>query len=297
MDLNSTLFFVAVANAGSFTEASRRLRVPKSTISDKVTELEKRLGVTLMMRTTRRLRLTEVGSAFLHKAETAISSLQIAEEEAAGSQQTPTGTLRISAPANSVSHVILNAVREYRKKFPAVKIEVNFSDRRVDLIGEGYDIAFRPGHLPDSNLLAKPVGHASRILVAAPAYVKSRPWPKHPRDLQDHACLTLITTSVETTWVLRSKEGRSARVNVTDNVSSNSLSALKELVRMGEGIALLPNSICKAELSQKIFVRVLSDWATAVTPVHLVYPTRRLLSAKVKEMLPLLEESVREIYR
>jgi DNA-binding transcriptional LysR family regulator len=131
MDLNATLFFVTVANAGSFTEASRRLRVSKSTISEKVAELETRLGVTLKMRTTRRLKLTEAGAAFLRKAETAINSLRIAQEEASESKNTPTGTLRITAPGNTVSHIIMKAVIEYRRKFPQVKIELDFSDRRI----------------------------------------------------------------------------------------------------------------------------------------------------------------------
>jgi DNA-binding transcriptional LysR family regulator len=296
MDLNSTLFFVTVATAGSFTEASRRLRVPKSTISEKVAELETRLGVTLMIRTTRKLKLTEAGSAFLRTAEIAINSLQIAEDEASKSQKTPTGTLRITAPGNSVSFVIMKAVAEYRRKFPAVKIELDFSDRRLDLIGEGYDIAFRPGHLPDSNLLAKRVGRASRILVAAPSYLKTRAPLKHPRDLRNHTCLTLVFSSVETVWTLRTKDGRNAKVNVTESLSSNALAALKELVLMGEGIALLPNSVCKSELTQRTFTRVLPEWATAEVPVHLVYPPQRYSSAKVREMIPLLEQCVRELY-
>jgi DNA-binding transcriptional LysR family regulator len=296
MDLNATLFFVTVAKAGSFTEASRRLRVPKSTISEKVAELETRLGVTLMMRTTRRLKLTEAGAAFLQKAESAINSLQIAQDEASQSQNTPTGTLRITAPGNTVSHVILKAVTEYRTKFPRVKIELDFSDRSIDLISEGFDIAFRPGLLADSNLMAKQVGRARRILVAAPSYLEAKPPLQHPKDLESHSCLTLISSSVETIWKLRTKEGKSAKINVTDCLSSNSLSALKELVLLSEGIALLPNSICKGELEQKKFVRVLPLWATAEVPVQLVYPPQRHASAKVREMLPLLEKSVRELY-
>jgi DNA-binding transcriptional LysR family regulator len=106
-----------------------------------------------MMRTTRRLRLTEAGAAFLRKAETAINSLRIAQEEASQSQNTPTATLRITAPGNTVSHVIMKAVTEYRRKYPQVKILLDFSDRRIDLISEGLDIAFRPRLLPDSNLV------------------------------------------------------------------------------------------------------------------------------------------------
>jgi DNA-binding transcriptional LysR family regulator len=166
----------------------------------------------------------------------------------------------------------------------------------VDLIGEGYDIAFRPGHLPDSGLIAKKVGRASRILVAAPGYLKVRSVLKHPRDLQDHDCLTLISSIEEKIWTLRSKDGRSAQVVVTARLSSNSLSALKELVLTGEGIALLPNSTCKVELAQGAFIRVLPDWGTEASPVHLVYPPGLSSSAKVREMLPLLEQSVRELY-
>lgn len=296
MDLNATLFFVTVANAGSFTEASRRLGVSKSTISEKVAELEAELDVTLMMRTTRTLKLTEAGAAFLRKAETAINTLRIAQEEASESRRTPSGTLRITAPANTVSHVIMKAVIEYRRKFPQVKIELDFSDRRLDLISEGFDIAFRPGLLPDSTLMAKHVGRARRILVAAPSYLEAEPPLQHPKDLRSHSCLTFIFSSVETTWKLRTKQGASASINLTDSLSSNSLSALKELVLLGAGIALLPNSTCKTELEQKKFVRVLPLWSTVEWPVQLVYPPQRHASAKVREMLPLLEKSIRELY-
>ncbi len=164
-----------------------------------------RLGVPLMIRTTRRRKRGGGGGIRLSSQDgtcdcrPAIGRRRSFEFATRSHRDTP-----ITVPANSVSHVIMKAVVEHRKRLPAVNLEPDFSDRRVELIGEGYDIAFRPGRLPDSSLLAKRVGCSSRILVAAPSYLRGVSAPKQPRDLRNHACLTLVTAAVETTRSLRS---------------------------------------------------------------------------------------------
>jgi len=295
-DLNSTMLFVKVVVAGSFTKAASALGVPKSTVSDKVAQLEKELGVTLLTRTTRKLTLTDVGAEFFRKAERGISQLQGAAEEASQSQKTPTGLLRLTAPADIFFiNSMIKAVAEYRSRFPNVMVELDFSDRYVDLIAEGYDVAIRAGILEDSSLMAKRVGVAQLILVASESYLRKAPALKHPKDLRNHHCLKHIEPPSDDIWHLRTKQGKTAKVQIPQGTSSNAYPALKALAVMGQGIVLLPNSMCHAELSEKKLVRVLPEWATSEVPMHFVYPAQRFSSPKIKEMIPLLEKHLREI--
>jgi DNA-binding transcriptional LysR family regulator len=295
-DLNSTKLFVRVVVAGSFTKAASTLGIPKSTVSDKVAQLEKELGVTLLTRTTRKLALTDVGAEFFRKAEQGISQLQAAGEEASQSQKAPTGVLRLTAPAEIlVINSMINAVAEYKNKFPNVKVEVDFSDRYVDLVAEGYDVAIRAGDLEDSSLMAKRVGFAQLFLVASESYLRKAPPLKHPKDLRNHICLKHIEPPSDDIWFLRTKQGKTAKIQITHSTASNAYPALKALALLGQGIVLLPNSMCRTELSEKKLVRVLPEWATSEVPVHLVYPAQRFSSPKIKEMIPLLEKHLREI--
>jgi DNA-binding transcriptional LysR family regulator len=295
MDFNSAHYFVQVVTYGSFTEAAKQLGVPKSTVSDKVASLEKELGVTLLMRTTRRLKLTDVGAEFFKRAQTAIQQLQGAGEEAAQSQKRPTGTLRITAPAEFTHLGLIDAIRKYSEKFPDVRLECDFSDRHVDVVGEGFDIAIRGGALKDSTLVAKRMRAGVFMLVASPAYLKTAPPLKHPRDLSNHRLIKQYTSSGEAAWPLHSTQGKTARVSAPSHVLTNSFAAIKKLVISGVGISILPDLLCRDELRGRELVRVLPDWSTADMPVHLVYPPHRFSSPKVKEMVPLLEKILREM--
>lgn len=295
-DLNSTMFFVKVVVAGSFTKAASLLGVPKSTVSDKVAQLEKELGVTLLTRTTRKLKLTDVGEEFFRKAEQGVSQLQSAGEEAAQAQKAPTGTLRLTAPAEMlIFGSVMDAVIEYQSKFPNVRIEFEFTDRMVDLVAEGCDIAIRAGELADSGLMAKRIGLSHMILVAADSYLKKAPPLTNPKDLLKHRCLRFMDPPSDDIWMLRSKQGKSARIQIPLSLSFNSFSALRSLAVSGQGIALIPNTLCKTEIDEKKLTRVLPDWSTKDVPLHLVYPGQRFSSPKVKEMIPLLERGLQKL--
>jgi len=295
-DLNSAFVFVQVVISESFSGAGRALGIPNSTVSDKVAELEKDLGVTLLTRTTRKLKLTDAGAEYFKKAETAIRQLQCAHEEASQSQKRPTGLLRITAPADIAHFVIMEAVSEYRRKYPEVKVELDFSNEERDLVAEGYDIAIRGGNLEDSTLMAKKVGTGRFILLASPRYLRTAPPLKHPRDLTLHKCIQLTEPSLSGTWKLRSSHGQTARVQLNDGISTNSFPAVKALVNLDEGIALMPNSLCKDELKDRSFIHVLPEWSTEESPVHLVYPSHRYSSPKVREILPLLEKQLLKLH-
>jgi DNA-binding transcriptional LysR family regulator len=295
-DLNSTMIFVKVVSVGSFTRAAKLLGVPKSTISDKVAQLERELGVTLLTRTTRKLKLTDVGEEFFRKAEPGINQLQAAGEEASQAQRAPTGVLRITGPAETLTfHHVLEAVAEYRGKFPQVKVEMDFTDRTVDLVAEGYDIAIRGGSLSDSTLKARRIGVGRQILIASDSYLKKAETLRQPHDLLEHSCLKHISARTGNIWVLRSKRGKMVRVHVPETVSVNSYTGVISLAVLGQGIGLVPHALCLSELSTGTLVRVIPEWSTSETPISLVYPAQKFSSAKVREMIPLLEKHIRKI--
>lgn len=296
LDLNAIFYFVTIVDCGTFTEASRRLGIPKSTLSDKVSDLERSLGVTLMLRTTRRIKWTDDGERFYHQAILAVKCLEAAQQEVQGAQQAPCGVLRISAPPQLATQVLLQAIAEYRLRFPDVKVELDLTGSCTDLLREGYDLALRPGPLPGSNLVTERVGLARRILVTSPKYLAEVSKPSHPEELSLHQCLTLMQETPECTWELRSSKNELFRISLTPGISSNSLAALKDWVLMGQGIALLPHSLCKAELSRRKLIRLLPDWASPEIPVYLLYPAVRYRSARVREMLPILEPALRALY-
>jgi DNA-binding transcriptional LysR family regulator len=294
-DLNAAHIFVQVIDSGSFTAAGRILGIPKSTVSDRVSELERRLGVSLLVRTTRKLRLTEIGANFFTQAKLGVGQLKRASEQASQSQMRPTGTLRITAPADLALHEFMRAVSKYRRKYPEVAVEFNFINREVDLIAEGYDIAIRGGELDDSTLIAKKLGSTHMILVASESYLKGAPPLRHPRDLDAHRILDMNDPSIsKERRGLRTAGGKTAQVRIsTKGISTNSFSAIKSLVSLGDGIALIPKALCKKELDQKKFIQVLPEWTTAEIHLYLVYPAQRFSSPKVKEFIPLLEEQSR----
>jgi DNA-binding transcriptional LysR family regulator len=300
MDLNAALIFVRVVRLGSFTKAARDLKLPNSTVSDRVSDLEKTLGVSLLVRTTRKLRLTDAGSIFFKKAELAVAALLDAGEEASLFQKHPAGTLKITAPAEFDFTSICEAAIAYRKKFPEVKVELRLTDRIVDMVGEGFDIAIRASHVKDPNLTAKRLGIGGFMLVADPKYIQKSPVICRPSDLVFHKCLVIAPEqdpNSQTIWNLISAAGKKAKIDPQARISSNSVGAIKHLVLLGEGIALMPPTLVHDDISRGRMVHVLPDWSTAPSPSYLVYTAHRGSSPKVKEMIPLLEPRIRKIIK
>jgi DNA-binding transcriptional LysR family regulator len=288
VDANSILVYVTVAKAGSFTQAARALSMPVSTVSDRVSALEKQLGVTLINRTTRKLHLTEVGRQFLEGSAAGMDILLAAYHQASTAQHTPTGTLRITAPADFASDVIASAIVEYREKFPQVRVVVHPTNRFVDLVAENCDIAIRGGHLADSGLLAKRVGGGRMILVTGQKYLRKAKALEHPRDLKDRHCIGFVSgEGEEQSWSVCSTDS-SFKIQPSFAVAASSFGLIIELVQRGEGIALVPEHLIKAQLKNKELVRVLPRWATVFTPVHLVYPAQKYALPKVREMISIL---------
>lgn len=295
INLHSAFIFVQVVISGSFTAAAQALGLPKSTVSDKVAELEKELGVTLMVRTTRKLNLTDIGKEYFKKAELAIRQIQSASEEAAQSQRKPSGTIRITAPNQPAFFNIADVIAEYRRKFPEVAVEIDYTDRSVDLVTEDFDLAIRVGNLEDSSLIAKKAGAYFLIAVASAAYLKKAAILRYPQDLLQHNCIKFSPSGKREKWEFRNDRGKTAKVTLPNSVTTNSFAAIKNLVALGQGVALMPYVLCKEEIENGKFVHVLPEWFTKEIPVHLVHPPQRYSSPKVREFIPLLERRVREL--
>lgn len=287
MDLNELVIFARVVQAGSFTAAAQGLRMPKSTVSRKVSELETRVGAQLLQRTTRKLRLTEVGRTYYEHCARIVSEAEQAELAVTRMQATPHGLLRVTTPLTF--SFIGPLVSKFLQQYPEVQLELVCSDRTVDLMEEGFDLAVRAGRLADSSLMARRLGSVERVVIAAPSYLKARGMPKTPKDLEKHDCLLFGTGLENNVWTLNSG-GRSVDVKVPARVVVNEPDMLYAVARAGSGIALLPNLHFSSELAAGRLQRILPDWSSTGAPVHAVYPSTRHHSPKVMAFVECLRE-------
>ena len=287
MNLNDILIFAKVIQSGSFTAAARELGMPKSTVSRRVSELEQQLGSRMIHRTTRKLSLTEIGEAFYGYCARIVEDAEEAERTVTRMQTAPRGRLRVTAPLNF--GFLGEIVAEYLRRHPEVSAELICTDRRVDLVEEGFDVAIRPGALDDSTLIARSLGSGPGIVVASPAYLEAHGEPQRPRKIAGHACLYFGSGSGPREWRLRSGR-KTIRIEILARLVTNDFDVLREAVIAGSGIGLLPLYRCERELRAGHLQRVLPDWWAPETPVHAVYPSNRHLSPKVRAFLDVLGE-------
>ncbi len=287
MDLNELLVFAKVVQAGSFTAAARGLRMPKSTVSRKVSELEERIGAQLLQRTTRKLRLTEVGRAYYEHCARIVAEAEEAELAVTRMQAAPHGLLRVTTPLTF--SFLGPLVAEFLKRYPEVQLELVCTDRTVDLVEEGFDLAVRAGRLADSSLIARKLGSIERFVVAAPSYLQARGAPRSPRDLEKHDCLLFGAGREGNVWTLHSGS-RSVEVSIRPRLVVNEPDMLRAVTLAGSGIALLPNIHSAADLAVGLLHRLLPDWSSAGAPVNAVYPSTRHHSPKVMAFVDFLRE-------
>lgn len=292
MDLNEIAIFVKVVEAGSFAKASLQLDMPKSTVSTKVSALEKRLGVTLIRRTTRKLFVTDAGIAYHKQCLQALNQITLADEQVTQTQSIPQGLLRITAPVELGGALLPMVIEQFQKMYPAVQLEIILSDRTVDLVSEGIDLAIRAGDLKDSSLIAKKIGSVYFAPFASPKYIKARGAPKNPKDLQNHDCLLFTPLGTES-WKLNSPKGNQT-IALNKKLMMNDLNLIKALAVSGLGIALMPTFYCYAETGQKKLVRILDDWKSESRPVQFVYPQQAFVSKKVNAFLQVATGIIRQ---
>jgi DNA-binding transcriptional LysR family regulator len=282
MDLNEMLVFARVVQAGSFTAAAAALGMPKSTVSRKVSDLEERLQSRLLQRTTRKLSLTDVGRTYYDYCARIVGEIEDAERAVSTLQETPRGLLRVTAPINVA--FLGPIVSDYLKRYPEVRLDLFCTGRAVDLIEERFDLGIRAGALADSTLIARRLGSAKWLLVATPGYLKRRGRPRSPDDLSKHDCL-LFGAGPDSGGLCLENGDRSVQVALSPRLTVTDIDVVYAVATAGLGIAVLPAFRCVEDLGARRLARVLADWNVPSIPVHVVYPSTRHISPKVKSFI------------
>ncbi len=280
--LDEIVIFTEVAKGRSFTAAGKQLGLPKSTVSRKLAELEARVGARLLQRTTRSVSLTDVGRVYHEHCLRILAQVEEATLAVSDLQASPQGLLRVSAP---VAFSMLGPIlAEYLAANPKVQLELVSTDRRVDLVAEGFDLALRAGPARDSSLIARRLGQVRRRLVAAPSVAAS--CRRHRRQLFQLREAVVFAPDGNT-WELRSGS-KTTRVQITPRLTVNDYDLLLSVTRAGCGIALLPEHLCAADLASGALVPVLETWTAEAVPFFALYPSRRHLAPKVSALIELL---------
>ncbi len=283
--------FIKVAELKSFTAAANALDLSRTVVSDRVKELEHELGVRLLQRTTRRVALTEAGAAFLERARVGLSALEEAAAEAASLSATPRGVLRVNAPMSFGFRHVAPAIGAFIQEHPEVRIELTLTDRLVDLIEGGVDIAIRIGELRDSSLVARRMASCRMMLCASPAYVKRHGAPKHPRDLEQHTRLFYTLWLASDEWRFR-KRGEDVAVRAGDAaLRSNNGDAIAAAAAAGAGVALQPDFIAAPLIRQGKLVELLPAWRAAEFGVYAVYAPTPFVPAKSRAFIDHLSKA------
>ncbi|MEQ9946972.1 LysR family transcriptional regulator [Pectobacterium aroidearum] len=272
--LQDMALFALVAECGSFTQAARKAGLAKSSLSLRISQLEQQIGLRLLNRTTRQLNLTFAGERYLIHCQEMLQASERADLAIQRLRDNPSGRLRITSPAGFGSTLLARLTAEFQQRFPAVSLDVLISDAVIDLVQEGFDVAFRTGKPHDSSLIGRSLGQTPRYLLASPDYLARHPALLHPQQLQQHRC---IAHHAWTEWLLhRGSElyrWLLSEAHITDN-----LLYARECAIAGAGITLLPDFLCLDEAVSGKLVRVLSDWQAEANELYLVYPSRKLNS-------------------
>lgn len=288
---NDLLLFAKVVEEGSFSRAADRLGMPKSTLSRRIVALESELGERLLLRTTRKLTLTDFGHGVLEHARQMTVEVEAAAALAQQRQVEPAGRLRVSMPGDLATVALLPMLAAFAAKYPAIELEIDLSPRRVDLIGENFDLAIRMGALPDdASLAARQLAIFSAGLYAAPTYLARKGTPPEPEALMEHDTLRLLGRNGEPMpWVLARGEQRWEGIP-PGRATANSPDLLIRLARAGAGIAVVPDHYAQAYVERGELMRVLADWNTPSTGAWAVFPGRRLMPARTRVFLDMLAE-------
>jgi DNA-binding transcriptional LysR family regulator len=259
-DLNALLIFAKVAEAGSFSEAARRIGMPVSSVSRRIAELEDRLGIRLLERSTRSLRLTDAGSDLLQEASRIAELNDRIESVVSNTLTEVTGTLRLSAPPSLSDILLVPIVRAFQASFPKVRVALFITQRLIDPIADGIDLMLRVGELKDSSLVARRLARYRHRLVASPAYLASVRGPSHPRDLADHRLLAFSQDATSRRWSFGRAEAEPWHVDFAPSLAMNDYSGIAHAAESGIGIAELPPMIAAPLLASGALVEVMPGW-------------------------------------
>ena len=291
-DLNDLQYFVQVVDHGGFAPAGRALGVPKSKLSRRLALLEERLGVRLAQRSTRKFMVTEAGQAYYRHAKAALLEAAAAEEAVARKQGEPRGVVRMSCPTTLLEVRVGTMLAEFLRRHPKVDLHLDATNRAVDVIGEGIDLAIRvrPPPLEDSDLVLKVLGTGRQCLVASPALLAARGQPASPHALMGYPSLDLGLPQNQHIWNLHGPNGEHVAVHHQPRLVTRGMLALRDAALAGVGVVQLPKMLTGELVASGALVHVLDGWAPREEIIHAVYPSRRGMLPSVRALLAFLAD-------
>lgn len=287
--LNDMALFVEVVKARSYRRAAQTVGVPNSTLSRRISGLEKAIGLRLLHRTTRKIELTEAGQIYFERCRRIVDEARLAHEQLGEMLAQPSGVLRVSLPVDFATTYLAPQLAEFSRRYPGISFEFDLTPRRVDLVAEPFDVAIRMGELPDSTLIARKLAELPRYLYASPRYLELSGEPSGPADLEKHQCLCFPRGDA---WTLH-RGAQSVEVTVGGRFRLNSIGMMRRMAGLDLGIAMLAEAIVAEDLKDGRLRRVLPQWQAAPISVHAVTETR-LLPAKTQRFIEFLSECLNQ---
>jgi DNA-binding transcriptional LysR family regulator len=287
LDLNDFFFLVQVVDRGGFTAAARTLRIPKSTLSHRVQQLEINLGVRLLNRTSRRFGMTDAGEEFYRHAVVMLREAELAETATRHRLNEPMGTVRCTAGMATMQFAMRDIVADFLVRYPKVSVVAHATDQNVDIVGENYDVAIRAHSdpLPDSTLVQRTLTPAPWFLFAGSAYLDANGAPQTPQDLQNHPSLFMMRTGFAAVWRLRHSGKEEVVMRLTPRLLSDDMISLKQAAITGLGVVALPGYVCREEVRSGAMRRVLPTWLADDSTITALTPYRQVLLPSVRAFL------------
>jgi len=281
--------FVRVVETGSFSAVARERDTTQPTISKQIAALEEYLDVQLLTRSTRKLQLTQAGEQFFQHCQEVLDAVAAAEASV-GQRQKPVGTLRVSCPMAFGQYQVMPCVSGFLKRYPDIRLDLTLSDRFVDLVEDGTDLAIRIGQVNDPALITHRLGMTRRVTVAATSYFCDRPEPQTPEALVEHNCIVYTRLATGNEWHFQQPTGGTTQVMVNGNLQTDNSAAIREAVLSGVGIAVCPVWLFGELLTSNALNVILKDYQPTPLPIYAVYRRGRFVSAKVRCLIDYLTD-------
>lgn len=290
-DLNDLNYFALVVEHGGFAAAERATGIPKSRLSRRISQLENELGVRLLQRSTRRFAVTDVGQGVYRHAQSMLAEAQAAREVVDRLSAEPRGVVRASVPVNIAQQLMPKLLPDFLARYPQVRVQMHISNRRVDLINEGFDLAIRVRSRfdDDGSLIMRSFGQIQELLVASPKYLKGAGRPAEPEDLAGHVTMTMAEDEVRQRWELQ-RNGETRRIELKPRISGFDFPMLMSLATQGLGITMLPETVCADAVRSGELEVVLPEWRLPQGTAHAVFASRRGLLPAVRVFIDHLAE-------
>jgi len=292
-DLNDLYYFSVVVDHGGFAAAERALGIPKSRLSRRISQLESELGVRLLQRSTRRFAVTDIGQSVYRHAQSMLAEAQAAREVVDRLSAEPRGLVRASIPVSLAQQQMPQLLPEFLARYPQVRMQLHVSNRRVDVINEGFDVAVRVRTKldDDGSLIMRSFGQIQELLVASPQYLKRAGRPVEPEELSNHVTLTMYEDEVRQRWELQ-RGSETRRVDLKPRVAGFDFPMLMALARQGLGITMLPETVCGQAVRNGELEVVLPEWRLPQGIAHIVFASRRGLLPAVRVFIDFLAEKL-----